>query len=110
VNVRCRIVLPIVAVLALASCTPEQIIRWRWEGTGQADRAVAIATRESGLRCDADNPRSSAAGLFQTMSIHEARATRLDLRWSDVTGPDCLADVLLAFSLWQEQGWRPWRT
>lgn len=92
----------------LRSLPPETLIRIAWAGTGQADRAVAIARRESGLRCDADNPRSSAAGLFQTLSIHRPRAERLGLTWANVTGPDCFDDVLLAFDMWQDGGWGPW--
>lgn len=87
----------------------ETLIRIAWSGTGQADRAVAIARRESGLRCDADNPRSSASGLFQTLSLHRPRAERLGLTWSNVTGVDCLDDVFLAFDMWRDSGWRPWR-
>lgn len=97
------------AVIAYERTLPaETLIRIAWAGTGQADRAVAIARRESGLRCDADNPRSSAAGLFQTLSIHRARAERLGFTWAEVAGPDCLADVMLAFDMWQDSGWRPW--
>ena len=86
----------------------ETLIRIAWAGTGQTDRALAIARRESGLRCNADNPRSSAAGLFQTLDIHRPRAERLGLSWSNVAGADCLDDVLLAFDMWSDSGWRPW--
>lgn len=93
----------------LRALPPEELIRIAWAGTGQADRAIAIARRESGLRCDADNPRSSASGLFQTLSIHRPRAERLGLSWADVTGPDCLADVILARAIYADSGWGPWR-
>lgn len=93
----------------LRALPPEQLIAIAWNGTGQEQRALSIARRESGMRCDADNPRSSAAGLFQTISIHAPRAARLGLTWGEIAGPDCLSDILLAKSLWQEQGWRPWR-
>jgi hypothetical protein len=97
------------AVIAyMRTLDPETLIRIAWAGTGQADRAIAIARRESGLRCDADNPRSSAAGLFQTMGIHRARAERLGLTWQNVAGPDCLDDVFLAFDMWTDSGWAPW--
>ena len=100
-----------VAVIAYErTLSAETLIRIAWAGTGQENRAISIARRESGLRCDADNPRSSAAGLFQTMSIHAGRAQRLGLTWAEVAGPDCLSDVLLAFDLYREQGWAPWRT
>lgn len=94
----------------LRALPPDELIRIAWAGTGQADRAISIARRESGLRCDAQNPHSSATGLFQTLSIHRPRAERLGLKWSDVTGPDCLADVILARDMYDDSGWGPWRT
>lgn len=97
-------------VIAYERTLPAQtLIEIAWYGTGQTQRALAIARRESGLRCDAKNPRSSASGLFQTMRLHEGRARRLGLTWSEIQGPDCLSDVLLAYALWAEQGWAPWR-
>ena len=99
-----------VDVIAYERTLPaETLIRIAWAGTGQTDRALAIARRESGLRCNADNPRSSAAGLFQTLDIHRPRAERLGLSWSNVAGADCLDDVLLAFDMWSDSGWRPWQ-
>lgn len=101
-------------MLALATaCTPQDYIRWAFQGTGQEARAIAIADRETGgtFDCAADNPRSSAAGLFQTLKrYHEDRALRLGFTWDDVAGPNCLADVVLAVDLWREQGWQPWST
>ena len=96
-------------VIAYMRTLPAQtLIEIAWAGTGQTERALAIARRESGLRCDADNPYSSAAGLFQTIGIHRARAARLGLSWQEIAGPDCLADVLLAHDMWVDSGWRPW--
>lgn len=89
--------------------SPEDLIRARWEGTGDEDTMVGIAWRESRFDCAADNPRSSAAGLFQTLAIHRPRAERLGIDWADITGPACLADVELAWSLYEEQGTSPWR-
>ena len=87
----------------------QTLIEIAWAGTGQTERALAIARRESGLRCDADNPTSSAAGLFQTIGLHRPRAARLGLTWEEIAGPDCLADVLLAHDMWRDSGWAPWR-
>ena len=96
-------------VYTLRQMPPDQLIRIAWEGTGQTERALAIARRESGFNCAADNPRSSASGLFQHMSIHAPRAERMGLSWTNVTGPDCLDDVLLAKAMWLESGWAPWQ-
>ncbi len=62
---------------------------------------VSIASRETGgtFDCAADNPTSSAAGLFQTLAIHRPRAERLGLKavadadavaatWASVRGAD----------------------
>jgi hypothetical protein len=99
-----------VAVLyTLRQMPPDELIRIAWDGTGQTERALAIARRESGMNCAADNPRSSASGLFQHLSIHAPRAERMGLAWANVTGPDCLDDVLLAKAMWEESGWAPWR-
>jgi len=87
---------------------PDVLIRITWAGTGDTERMLAIARRESGMRCDAANPRSSAAGLLQTMGIHRPRAERMGLSWANVEGPDCLDDVLLAKALYDDSGLRPW--
>jgi len=72
------------------------------------DRAVRIARRESGLRCNADNPHSSAAGIMQTLDLHEPRARRMGMTWGQVQ-TSCLANLAVARALYDEQGWRPWR-
>lgn len=105
-------------VYFLHTLPPDQQIRIVFEGTPVVDRMLYIASRESmgdttqpyTYDCAADNLGSSAAGLFQTLAkYHKARAERLGLSWSDVAGPDCYADVQLAFDLWREQGLSPWK-
>ncbi len=103
----------------LHTLAPEETIRIVFASAPPAvvERMVYIASRESmgdttkpyTFDCAADNKHSSAAGLFQTLAkYHKARAERMGLAWSDVAGPDCVADVELAFNLWQEQGMKPW--
>lgn len=94
----------------LQSLDARTLIEIAWAGTGQTAKALAIANRESHFNCAAKNPRSSASGVFQTLSLHRPRAQRLGLAWSDVTGPSCYADVMLAFDIWRTNGWIPWRT
>jgi hypothetical protein len=72
------------------------------------DTAVRIARRESGLRCDADNPTSSASGIMQLMSIHAPRANRMGVTWWEVQY-SCLANLTVARAMYDEGGWRPWR-
>ena len=86
------------------------LIRIAWHGTGQEARALAIAKRESGFNCAAKNRHSSATGLFQTLSLHRGRTERLGFSWADIAGPNCYADVMVAFDMWKTGGWGPWRT
>ena len=88
--------------------SPEELIRDQWAGTGDEDVMVRIAWRESRFECDAKNPRSSAAGLFQTLALHKPRAERLGLSWVEVS-TECWASIALAWDLYQEQGTAPWK-
>ena len=96
----------------------DEQIRIVFAGTPVVDKMLYIASRESmgdvrapyTYDCAADNKRSSAAGLFQTLAkYHKTRAERLGFSWSDVAGPACYADTMLAFDLWREQGLQPWK-
>lgn len=82
------------------------LVRLLWPD--RPDRAIAIARRESGLTCTARN-RSGAAGLFQLMPVHRARAARLGLTWPDVQ-TSCLANLAVAVDLYHDAGWQPWTT
>lgn len=104
---------------------PEALIRYIWRNTPDVDQMLRIAAREACLYCkhkdgtpytaaeicSADNPRSSAAGLFQTMGFHRALAEGMGLSWANVTGPDCWDDARLAFQLYNGgkglSNWRP---
>jgi hypothetical protein len=106
-------------VEALRQLPPDRLIEIVFEGTGAADRMKSIARRESGLgrrdpvpfdpACSAANPRSSARGLFQTLSLWSGTATANGLLWTNVAGPDCLDDVILARKIWDRSGFHPWR-
>jgi len=69
--------------------------------------ALKVAKRESGFRCTARNPHSSASGLFQLMAIHEPRAARMGYEWQDIK-TSCLANLDVARALYDEQGHTPW--
>lgn len=78
----------------------ECLIRARWAGTGQADHAVAIARRESGLNPGAKNKSSTASGIFQCLRLH----------WAGRFDPfDPIANIGYSFGLWKASGWKPWR-
>lgn len=119
------------AVLVMRTTPPADLIRYYWRGTGDVGLMLAIARREAGLgkrardghiitfeACGADNPSSSAAGLFQTMGFHRHLAETMavpdgepQLTWANVAGPDCWDDVRLAFQLYDHgrglSNWRP---
>jgi hypothetical protein len=85
------------------------VIREAFAGTGQEDKALEIAWRES--RCDpgARNP-SGASGLFQLMlPLHSGLFWQVCLAgpasWHD---PWCNAHA--ARLLYDGSGWRPWVT
>lgn len=98
-----------VALIAgLRQMPARDLILMVWGDGPQGQAMLRIAARESGLgrghtdaqSCAADNPRSSAAGLFQTLSLHRKLAESKGLSWANIVGPDCLDDVLLAKALW----------
>lgn len=112
----------------------KDLIELVWNGTPHVETMLYIACREAGLgksrngscsasqrdydwrgptadaqACSANNPTSSAAGLFQTIGGHRRLAAGLGLSWGDIEGPDCLADVLLAWQLYNHgRGLRNW--
>ena len=76
----------------------EALIRATWPDHAE-DRAVAIATCESGLAPNAKNRTSSASGVFQLMAAH----------WRGRFDPfNARANIAYAYRLWQSSGWSPW--
>lgn len=91
------------------SLPAEQLIRLWWKDTPHVETMIRIARRESGLNCAADNPTSSAAGLMQTIGAHRKLAASMGLSWADIEGPDCIADIKLAWQLYDHgRGLRHW--
>ena len=85
----------------------EQLIRWRWAGTGQEDKAVRIAWRESNLRPDVVSYTGCCVGVFQLhTSFHGWRFAARG--WQGTPWTDAAANIDAAWHLWSEQGWRPW--
>lgn len=73
-----------------------------WEGE-DAVTAVAIAGAESTYNPDAENPSSTAKGLWQTMMSYHAPKYGGD-SWSDP-----YANARVAHQIWREAGgWSPW--
>ena len=69
--------------------------------TQEPDLAVKVAKCESGLNPNAKNKTSSARGLFQVMQSWH----KIDERW--LLNEDI--NIQVAHSLYQDQGWTPWR-
>lgn len=75
----------------LARLPVAEIIRYLWPDSSQ-QFAISIASCESGLRAYADNPTSTATGVFQILggSTNPWWNTRQALR------------------MWASRGWEPW--
>jgi hypothetical protein len=112
-----------ISTYIMRTLPPEQLIRYMWRNTPDVDLMLRIAAREACLYCkhrdgtpytaaeicSADNPYSSAAGLFQTMGFHKTLAESMGLSWANITGPDCWDDARLAFQLYNHgKGLRNW--
>jgi hypothetical protein len=115
---------PSVVNYVLRTAPPDVLIRYYFRDTSETviNHMLRIAKRESGLgkggtpvpydpACAADNPRSSAAGLFQTLSGWSGLASTLEppVTWAEVAGPDCLGDVRLARAIYARSGLGPWQ-
>jgi hypothetical protein len=111
-------------IYTLRAAEPEELIAYLWKDTPHARLMLAIAAREACLYCvhrdgtpftkaeicGADNPRSTASGLFQTMGFHRPLAEGIGLSWGNVVGADCLDDALLAWQLYdQGRGLNHWK-
>jgi len=84
----------------------ETMIRWRWAGTGQEDRAVRIAYRESNLNPRVTSYTGCCHGIFQ---LHEDyHGWRFAAMGWPVLWFDAGANIDAAWHLYLEQGWRPW--
>lgn len=63
--------------------------------------AIKVAKCESGLNPLSVNKTSSARGLFQIMQSWH----KIDQRWLFI--PEI--NIQVAYQLWRDQGWEPWR-
>lgn len=116
-------------VKLLVPLTPEGKRRFYAEGLDKQairwlDIAIAVCTAESGRRPKADNPNSSAAGLWQVMqSVHKDKIKQETQEWAERfrrahvpgIGPrdaniyDPYVNTAVAGRIYQEAGgWTPW--
>lgn len=86
----------------------------RWPVPGGVDFALYIARRESGLNWDADNPYSSASGVYQFVdgtwsSQLSRRADMIEHQHLSTSVWNARSNVLLAIRLAHGcQCWAPW--
>lgn len=89
--------------------TADPIERWRslvslYFPEDQIDRALCIIRHESNGDPDADNPTSSARGLFQILGSLWAPHYGIDR--TDLYDP--LINTRLARDIWENYGWGAW--
>jgi hypothetical protein len=85
----------------------------RWPVPGGLDYALSIARRESGFNWNADNPYSSASGVYQFVSGTWAgqMQNRTDLiKQQDLSRSvwNARSNVLIAIRYAHGAGWGPW--
>lgn len=84
----------------------EKYICEKW-GLMDCKMALAIASAESGLRCNAVNindNNTADLGVFQLNTVHLKKGGD----WTLANMGDCYKNVDLAYEMWKEQGWNPW--
>ena len=118
----------------LKTTPPDELIRYffRDQSPETIERALFIACRESGMgkdrtrnlpwpqvcwpqnrvpavpydgSCGADNPHSSASGLFQFIKSWKGWG---GYDWDLIVNHDCLEDVEMMRAVWDANGWDPW--
>lgn len=85
----------------------------RWAVPGGLDMALYIARRESGLNWNADNPYSSASGVYQFVdgtwfSQVSARRDFIKAQHLSTSVWNARANVLIAIRSAHGNGWGPW--
>lgn len=89
----------------------DPVERWRllvdaYFPDDEVETALCIIRHESGGDPEADNPRSSAAGLFQILG--SLWAPQFGVSQSQLYDP--AMNVRLARIIWDESGWGAWTT
>ncbi len=72
----------------------------------QYDKAVRVATCESGLDPRAVSPGGGNHGLFQINTVHRSRVASMGYSWSDIYDP--YVNSRVARTIYNESGWAPW--
>lgn len=70
----------------------------------EVDTALCIIEHESGGDPEADNPRSSARGLFQVLG--SLWASHYGVSRSELYDP--IVNTVIAADIWEKHGWEAW--
>jgi hypothetical protein len=73
---------------------------------GNARSAIGVARCESHLNPGAISRNGANWGLFQINKAHRGRVAAMGYQWEDLL--DARVNALVAKSIFDEQGWRPW--
>ncbi|MCP4435282.1 MAG: hypothetical protein GY812_07270 [Actinomycetia bacterium] len=76
--------------------------------SGDEETARAIVWRESRNQPDAQNARSSAAGCFQIVRVHDWRFDAVGCSWQQRYEAVC--NTKAADHLYRAESWEPWDT
>jgi hypothetical protein len=98
------VALPPPPVVPPAPGSVEAVIVEVFGAHGQA--AIGVARCESHLNPAAISRNGGNWGLFQINTAHRQRVARMGYRWEDLL--DARVNALVAKSIFDEQGWRPW--
>jgi hypothetical protein len=71
-----------------------------------ARSAIGVARCESRLQPGAISRNGANWGLFQINKAHRSRVAAMGYQWEDLL--DARVNALVAKSIFDEQGWRPW--
>jgi hypothetical protein len=94
----------VVAAPPPAPGTVEAVIVEVFGAHGQ--EAIGVASCESHLHPTSVSRNGANWGLFQINRAHSQRVARMGYRWEDLL--DARVNALVAKSIFDEQGWRPW--
>jgi hypothetical protein len=96
--------MPAASPVAAEAQSVEDIIR---EIFGEhADSAIGVANCESRLNPAAVSRGGGNWGLFQINKVHRGRVEAMGYSWDQIL--DARVNTIVAKSIFDEQGWRPW--
>ena len=98
----------IAMLVAVSACTTEDVSKSAIQTyfPEQYDKALSVATCESGLDPAAVSPGGGNWGLFQINTVHSGLVSSLGYSWSDITNP--FVNAMVARQIYNDSGWSAW--